>query len=111
LAGQAADGVILTGILRVSEPKGGFLRANAPTAQRWYSRDVTAIAQAHGLGPVAPYFIDADATPNPGGYPLGGLTVISFPNSHLTYIITWFTLAAMCMAALFAGPLIAADDD
>jgi surfeit locus 1 family protein len=34
----------------------------------WYSRDVAAIAKAKGLGPVAPYFIDADASPNPGGY-------------------------------------------
>jgi surfeit locus 1 family protein len=44
-------------------------------------------------GATAPYFIDADATPNPGGLPVGGLTVISFPNSHLVYALTWFGLA------------------
>jgi surfeit locus 1 family protein len=53
------------------------------------------MAAAHGLSNVAPFFIDADATPNPGGLPIGGLTVISFPNNHLVYALTWFALAAM----------------
>ena len=55
-----------------------------------------AIAEAKQLsGPVAPYFIDADATPNPGGWPRGGLTVVRFANSHLVYALTWFGLALM----------------
>jgi surfeit locus 1 family protein len=107
-AGQGRGTVTLTGLLRMSEPRGGFLRANAPATGRWYSRDIPAIAQARRLDPVAPYFIDADATPNPGGYPVGGLTVVSFPNSHLAYIFTWFALAAMCLAALLAGPFLRA---
>ncbi|MBW8728093.1 MAG: hypothetical protein JF625_23485, partial [Inquilinus limosus] len=61
----------------------------------WYSRDVAAIAASRGLTDVAPYFIDADATPNPGGLPIGGLTVIAFPNSHLVYAVTWFGLAGL----------------
>jgi surfeit locus 1 family protein len=91
--------VSIVGLLRISEPRGGFLRANAPAAGRWYSRDVQAIAKARGLSNVAPYFIDADATPNPGGWPLGGLTVIRFPNSHLVYAFTWFGLALMTAGA------------
>lgn len=94
-AGQAEGPVTVTGLLRISEPKGGFLRSNAPAEERWYSRDVAAIAAARGLTNVAPYFIDADATPNPGGLPIGGLTVIAFPNSHLVYAVTWFGLAAL----------------
>jgi surfeit locus 1 family protein len=89
----------VVGLLRISEPRGGFLRANDPAAGRWYSRDVQAIAKARGLSNVAPYFIDADATPNPGGWPLGGLTVIRFPNSHLVYAFTWFGLALMTAGA------------
>jgi len=94
-AGQVEGPVTVTGLLRITEPKGGFLRSNQPEAERWYSRDVAAIAAARGLTDVAPYFIDADATPNPGGLPIGGLTVIAFPNSHLVYAITWFGLAAL----------------
>lgn len=98
-AGQIGGPHTVVGLLRLSEPDGGFLRANDPAGDRWFSRDVIAIAKARGLeGPVASYFIDADATPNPGGWPRGGLTVVRFANSHLIYALTWFGLALMSAA-------------
>lgn len=42
---------------------------------------------------VAPYFVDAGANPTSGGLPVGGVTRIEFPNSHLQYAITWYGLA------------------
>ncbi|MEO6247265.1 MAG: SURF1 family protein [Sphingomicrobium sp.] len=99
-AGLSVGPVILTGLLRMTEPGGGFLRHNDPATNRWYSRDVGAIARARGLGEVAPLFIDADSTPNPGGYPLGGLTVIAFRNAHLVYALTWFGLALVSLFGL-----------
>ncbi len=42
---------------------------------------------------MAPFYIDADATPNAGGWPKGGVTRLSLPNDHLQYAITWFSLA------------------
>lgn len=98
---QVPGPVTVTGLVRLTEPKGGFLRSNDPARDRWFSRDVAAIAAARHLGPVAPFFIDADATPNPGGYPVGGLTVIAFRNTHLVYALTWFALAALSSAAAF----------
>ncbi|WLS04394.1 SURF1 family protein [Shinella oryzae] len=98
----AAGPVTVTGLLRISEPGGGFLRANDPAADRWFSRDVAAIAAAKGLENVAPYFIDADATPNPGGLPVGGLTVVTFRNSHLVYALTWYALAVMSAFAAYS---------
>ena len=87
---------VVTGLLRMSEPVGRILRKNDPASQRWYSRDVQAIAAAHGLGQVAPYFIDADASPEPeAGQPIGGLTVIAFNDNHLVYALTWYALALM----------------
>ena len=97
--GDPTGAVTITGLLRMTEPKGAFLRTNDPAANRWYSRDVAAIAAARGLAQVAPFFIDADATPNPGGYPIGGLTVIAFANNHLIYALTWFALAFMLAGA------------
>jgi len=93
--GQIKGPILVNGLLRISEPHGGFLRRNDPLHNRWYSRDVAAIAAARALpsGLTAPYFIDADATPNPGGLPVGGLTRIAFPNSHLVYALTWYSLA------------------
>jgi surfeit locus 1 family protein len=87
----------VTGLLRVTEPGGGFLRKNDPAADRWYSRDVGAIALSRGINDVAPYFIDADASADSHALPVGGLTVISFPNNHLIYAITWFGLAFMLL--------------
>jgi surfeit locus 1 family protein len=95
----------VTGLLRLSEPGGAFLRHNDAAANRWYSRDVAAIGAARGLGVVAPYFIDADAAPGVGSIaagavaPIGGLTVIAFHNNHLVYAITWYTLALMTAGA------------
>jgi surfeit locus 1 family protein len=98
--------VTVTGLLRLTEPKGGFLRSNEPSADRWFSRDVAAIAERQGIATAAPYFIDADATPNAGGLPVGGLTVVRFPNSHLVYAITWFAMALMTAgASLYAWRL------
>jgi surfeit locus 1 family protein len=99
-AGSPPGEVTVTGLLRLSEPGGGFLRNNDPAADRWHSRDVAAIASARGLEQVAPYFIDADATPNPAGIPIGGLTVVGFRNHHLLYAATWFTLAAALGGAM-----------
>lgn len=95
--GNVAGAVKVTGLLRITEPDGAFLRSNDPAANRWYSRDVAAIAKARDLGLTAPYFVDADATPNPGGYPVGGLTVVRFPDNHLVYALTWFVLCALTL--------------
>jgi surfeit locus 1 family protein len=100
--------ITVTGLLRISEPHGAFLHENDPVAGRWYSRDVQAIAQRQQLDPVAPYFIDADADPDPAqrnrtptsDCPIGGLTVVNFPNSHLVYAVTWYALALMVAGAL-----------
>lgn len=114
--GQPAATTEVTGLLRLSEPGGGFLRHNDPAAGRWFSRDVQAIAAAKSLNNVAPYFVDADAAPGtaprlspegvtlagsaPAAWPQGGLTVVRFPNNHLGYALTWFVLALMCAGAV-----------
>ncbi|QQN64767.1 SURF1 family protein [Bradyrhizobium diazoefficiens] len=96
------DGQVeIIGLLRITEPKGGFLRDNVPQHNRWYSRDVAAIAAARGLQNVAPFFVDADAGSQSAGGPIAGLTVIRFPNNHLIYALTWFALAFMLAGRLF----------
>lgn len=103
----AAAWVTVDGLLRMSEPGGGFLRRNDPAQQRWHSRDVAAIAQAQQLAKAAPFFVDAgmpvlqggasvELPPAPQGvWPRPGLTVVQFSNSHLVYALTWFGLALM----------------
>lgn len=99
----------VSGLLRITEPGGAFLRTNDPRGGHWYSRDVAAIAAAHGLSRVAPYFVDADAATSPDAPdtrlapalqpPIGGLTVVDFHNNHLVYALTWYTLALMVAGA------------
>ena len=93
-----AEPVTVTGLLRLSHPGGGVFRDNVPAENRWYSRDVQAMAEQQGLSPVAPYFVDAQAAGSE--LPVGGLTVIQFRNNHRVYAITWFALAfGMLLAA------------
>lgn len=101
-AGPSGE-VTLTGLLRMPETS-RFLRRNDPAHDTWYTRDVAAIAAARGLHGVAPYFVDADAQPAAGKWPEGGKTVISFPNNHLSYLVTWYLLALMVLgASLYVG--------
>jgi len=95
--GDRPDGTVnITGLLRLTEPDGGFLRGNDPAGDRWYSRDVQAIAQARGIERAAPYFVDADGQAwTPMAAPVGGLTVVAFHNSHLMYALTWYGMALM----------------
>ncbi len=96
---RRAEATSVAGLLRSSEPGGGFLRANEPAAGRWYSRDVVGIAATLGLEQVAPFFVDADAASEPGPLPQGGMTQLRFRNTHLVYALTWFSLALMAAGA------------
>lgn len=106
----------VSGLLRLSEPGGRVLRRNDPAADRWYSRELPALAAARGLGPVAPFFVDmtafvprsanADGPPGNGmvaagstAWPRTGLTLLRFRNHHLGYALTWFALALMSAGA------------
>jgi surfeit locus 1 family protein len=99
--GEITGEVTVVGLLRMPEPAFWFTPAPDPARGIWYRRDPAGIAAAYGLTRVAPFVIDADATPNPGGLPQGGETLLSFPNNHLQYAVTWFGLAA-ALAGVFA---------
>ncbi len=100
--------VTLTGLLRSTEPRGGFLRHNQPDKNLWYSRDVAAIAAANHLpaNQVAPYFVDADASAAKAGaskWPMPGLTSIHIYNHSFGYAVTWYLLA---LGTLLAAAIV-----
>ncbi len=73
---------------------------NDPGGKIFYWKDLGAMAKNAGLDPSSfvPFFIDADSSPNPGGLPQGGVTLIDLPNNHLQYALTWYGLAAALVA-------------
>jgi len=95
--------VEITGLIRMPEHPGLFLRANVPEEQRWYTRAPAELSAVHGMSPpIAPWFLDQDAaiTPADDLWPVPGMTVLQFRNPHLSYALTWFTLALMSAGAL-----------
>lgn len=97
--GVPAGQVHIVGLLRASEPGGSLLQSNRPREDRWYSRDVAALSQAKGAGATPPVFVDVQredgSRPAGGKAPVPGLTVIRFPDSHLSYALTWFAMAVL----------------
>ncbi len=93
----------VTGVWRHPDPPGSFTPPPDLHSRIWYARDLAGIAAADKLPLAAPVVIEADATPNPGGWPRGGQTVVSFRNQHLGYAITWFglALALLCIWLAF----------
>jgi surfeit locus 1 family protein len=94
-AGQVPGTVRVLGLLRLPPDgrPGWFVPDNRPDLNYWFWVNIPAMSAAVDLDRVAPFYIDADATPNPGGWPKGGVTRLTLPNNHLQYAITWFSLA------------------
>ncbi|MDH7784823.1 surfeit locus 1 family protein [Ochrobactrum sp. 19YEA23] len=96
--GQLDGPVSITGLARdpLSAKPGFFLPNNDIAKNIFFWKDWAAMAESADLpdiNQVVPFFIDADNKPNPGGLPIGGVTIIEFPNNHLQYAVTWYGLA------------------
>jgi surfeit locus 1 family protein len=83
----------VTGVWRMPDAPGAFTPLPDIAHRIWYARDLAGIAASDHLALAGPVVIEADAAPNPGGWPKGGQTVVSFRNQHLSYAVTWFGLA------------------
>jgi surfeit locus 1 family protein len=100
--GQVEGSVTVIGLIRFPEPRGTFAATDDDFRRIFYTRDLARMAGVMGLADAAPFSIDADATPVPGGLPQGGETLLSFPNRHLEYALTWYGLALTLIAVFVA---------
>lgn len=120
--GQITGPVAVVGIVRKDDPPTIFAAPNDPKSNRWYSRNTWAMrwgersvphddeAVLTGERAFAPFSLDAEAEPeNPGGWPKGGTTAVNLPNSHLQYVVTWYSLALTLLVifAIFARQRLA----
>lgn len=96
--GQVQGQVEVTGLARnpLREKPSSILPDNDPARNIFYWKDIAAMTATAGLPAgteVVPFFIDAGDAPVPGGWPVGGVTLVDLPNSHLQYALTWYGLA------------------
>ena len=103
--GRIIGPVEIVGVMRWSELPGLFTPEADPANNRWFVRDSTAIAQQKGLEAVAPFYVEQESPPAPGGLPRAGALQPSFPNNHLGYAITWYGLA-LVLAGSFSVWLV-----
>ena len=76
---------------------------NEPDKNFWFWIDIPAMARFARVEDriVKEGYLEADATPNPGGFPIGGQTRVDLPNDHLQYAITWYALAVALIVIYF----------
>ncbi|WP_349437626.1 SURF1 family protein [Pararhizobium sp. A13] len=100
--GQLTGEQTVTGLARVklTEKPSWVVPDNDIAKNIFYWKDLDVMASSAGLDPArtVQFFVDADATPNPGGMPIGGVTQFDLPNNHLQYAVTWYGLAAALVA-------------
>lgn len=100
-AGTVEGETVVVGVARAPEPRGSFTSPDDPQHNLWFTRDPKTMGPATGLADVAPFYVEADATPNPGGWPKGGRTRVDIRNEHFQYALTWFGLALGLLAVYF----------
>lgn len=98
MGGQLLGQQRITGLARAKllEKPSSLVPDNDIAKNVFYWKDLDAMAASTGLSAdkVLPFFLDAGPAPVPGGLPIGGVTQIDLPNSHLQYALTWYGLAA-----------------
>lgn len=103
--GQITDPIEITGALRWPDERHWFTPADDATHNLWFTRDPAAIAAAKGLDAktvaIAPFYVEQEDPVPPGGLPQPGKLVVTLPDNHLQYALTWYGLAAV-LAAVFA---------
>lgn len=96
--GQVAGPVTITGLARnpLAAKPSVVVPDNDPAANIFYWKDRDTMASSVGLATgdgLVPFFVDAGPGRAPGGWPVGGVTIIDLPNNHLQYAVTWYGLA------------------
>jgi surfeit locus 1 family protein len=95
--GQPRGVVEIVGAMRWPETRGQFTPADEPDKNLWFTRDPAGMAAAKKWGTVAPFYVDQEAPPAPGGLPIVGPLKPSLPNNHLQYAVTWYGLALVVL--------------
>lgn len=98
--------VTVQGVLRTPEHGNAFSAPNRP--DRWYTRDVAAMAAQLEASSPAPLFLMAETATNPEWKTLVPAPIpTDIPNRHLEYALTWYGLAG-ALLGVYAAVLLRA---
>jgi len=100
--GQVAGPVEVVGAMRWPDRRHWFSPADDPAHNLFFRRDPLAIADAKGVRPVAPFYVEQESPVPPGGLPQPGKIVVNLPNHHLQYVLTWYGLALALLGVFVA---------
>lgn len=102
--------ITLEGWLRPGESPGMFAATDNAADRRFYTLDPAAIGRALGVGEVAPFVLVVLGRPSGWDQPEPALVLPRPKNDHLTYAMTWYSLAAVLVVVflLFARKLLRA---
>ena len=93
--------VTIIGLFRPGEEPGFMVpEPNMSARIEWVRNPERMAAMVDpALAPVAPFYVDLLAGA-PGDLPQGGETVVSFPNNHFGYALTWYGFAIVAVVML-----------
>ncbi|MCO6048551.1 SURF1 family protein [Mesorhizobium sp. RP14(2022)] len=97
--------VTITGLARnpLAEKPSSLVPDNDLAKNIFYWKDRDRMVESAGLPTgdrLVPFFIDAGPGAAPGGWPVGGVTIVDLPNNHLQYAVTWYGLAAALLGVV-----------
>ena len=91
---QVEGVVTVNGFVRIDlDARSMVTPVNDVVGNIWYVVDYAAMG-TRARATLRPLVVVADATANPGGFPIGVAKPPELPNNHLGYAFTWFSLAA-----------------
>ncbi len=91
--GQITGPIAIVGSMRWPDTRHWFTPADEPEKNLWFAADPQAMAKAKGLGAVAPFYVEQESPVPPGGLPKPGKLMVTLPDNHLQYALTWYGLA------------------
>ena len=91
-AGQVEGRLRVEGLVVPGGHDAWFAPKNSVEQRIWYWVDLVSLSAAAGT-PSQGFVVNAGPAENPGGFPIGGQTIVTLRNEHLSYAITWYALA------------------
>ncbi|MGH6671627.1 MAG: SURF1 family protein [Xanthobacteraceae bacterium] len=91
--GQITGPLTIVGSIRWPDTPHWFTPYDEPAKNLWFTANPQSMAAAKGLAGVAPFYVEQESPVPPGGLPKPGKLMVTLPDNHLQYALTWYGLA------------------